>query len=185
MKLKVDIKTKRFIFLVFLVLCSCVPVYALAEDDFVVFDDLIEDLQEEDLQEEDLQEDDLQEEIIEDYFEQEDFIEENKEDVAPEEDPVLNDSKIEDMIERLQGSINEDIEISKQSYEILNKSDNTGKDEIEDDFEVEEEPTPTVTPSVTPELTEVIHQESVKQMIVMLVCCGILMGFFMIQRMLD
>ena len=113
MKLRVDIKTKRFIFLVFLVLCACIPVYALADDDFIIFDDYMDNQEEVVQEDEGYQEEIFQEEIIEDDFEQDEIIEEKIDDVALEEVPVLNDSRIEDMIERLQGSIDEDIEISK------------------------------------------------------------------------
>lgn len=188
--MKVDIKRKRFILFIFLILCSCSPVVALADDDFQVFDEVIEE--EGQIEEEYVDNPEENEEVNIDYVLQDEYlIEEEKidsEGVAPQDQkPVPNKTDDSEQLDRIEGKIDEVITIGEQSLEILDKSDNNGQDDVNDDFEVmeNEEEEVSITPTPTPDLIEVIRTENQKQMIVIFIACGLVIGFFMIQRMLD
>ena len=194
--MRVDIKRKRFILFILLILCCCFPVVALANDDFQVFDEVIEEeeqIYEEnvDFQEENIEIPEVNEEVNIDYVLSDEYLieEENidSEGVAPQDQtPVPNKTDDSEQLNRIEEKIDEVITIGEQSFEILDKSDNDGQNDVNEDFEVmENEEEVSVTPTPTPDLIEVIRTENQKQMIVIFIACGLVIGFFMIQRMLD
>lgn len=188
-RLKVDTKRKRFILFILLILCSCSPVVALADDDFQVFDEVI--AEEEQTEEEfvEIQEEDNELEI--DYVLQEEYMTEeinnDTEDNAPENHtPIQSKTDDSEQLDRIEEKIDEVIKVGEQSFEILDKSDNDGENDVDEDFEVmENDDEVSITPTPTPDLIEVIRTENQKQMIVIFIACGLVIGFFMIQRMLD